>query len=168
MTWMTHRRNLLLLPCAAIALACCLSQPSQVRGQEVGDNWLFSEELGGWLDLDTGLVWGETASAAIGGSWSWNGANNIFLPNYRAMTGISAWRLPTVAELQQAYRNGAPYSGVGHPGAVLPTPQDYGVWFWTSQTKGSKFAYAVTWLNNKSNYWDKRSYSDAIPVYRAF
>jgi hypothetical protein len=168
MNWTTSRRNLVLLPFAAIAIACCPGQLSQVRGQGVGDNWLFSEELGGWLDLDTGLVWGETGGASVGGSWSWNSANTVFLPMYRTMTGISAWRLPTVAELQQAYRNGAPYAGVGYPGLDPDSPEHYRAWFWTSQQKGSRFAYAVTWLTNTANWWDKRSWGDVIPVYRAF
>lgn len=159
-----RRHFLAALTAAAFALLTAAA-PSTAQAY---DGWVYREDLGGWLDENTGLVWGVSAGDAYGGVWTWKGANNVYLPRYRADTGINAWRLPTPDELQDAYLKGA--SGVLVP-APDPVTGSYGNhrFFWSSQTKGKKSAWLADWILGGVFYSSQtRSYANAIAVYRAY
>jgi hypothetical protein len=145
------------------ALFVSLMFPAAASAQT--GNWEYVEDLGGWLDWDTGLVWGSVKAAV-----SWNTVQSTYLPQYRAATGISDWRMPTVAELQTASANGIYNVLVGptFPPNGLP-----GFPAWSSETvkkkvKGVEYAYFVTPFNGSVGQQDKRVNYGFIPVYQAF
>jgi len=155
-------RRVLLVGFLATAF-CGLALPVRSAMAQTG-NWEYVPELGGYLDWDTGLVWGEHSITVSGwGSWSWDGAQDIYLPSYRTLTGIQNWRMPTVAELQSAAAHGI--------NAVINNPYPRGS-CWTSDTKSkgwSKFAhYQVSPTTGSAGLYDNRASGQFIPVYRAF
>lgn len=90
--------------------------PPPPLGTEVYE---WHPELGGWLDTSRDLIWGYSPSAVDNGyAWPYSFAANIaanyatFLTNqgYPTEGAIAAqytnWRLPTLAECQDAYAKG--------------------------------------------------------------
>ena len=115
-------------------------------------------DLGGYLDWDTGLVWGEEKGIS-----SWDGA-----VAYHSRLSISTgkpWRMPTVAECQVA-------AGHGICGAIPSTSQGRSCWTSDAKTKGgaksSHYAIAFLWLPDYVYLYWNGSLIDSIPVYRAF
>jgi hypothetical protein len=125
-------------------------------------NWEYHPELGGYLDRNTGLVWGDHG---------FNVAHTLFmfktvapyLTNYRTLTGISQWRLPTVAESQTAVAHGI---NAVVPGGITGVP------CWTSESKSKGWEkdahYAVYLTSGVVTLYNNASNIDVIPVYRAF
>ena len=75
-------------------------------------HWEYFAELGGWLDWNTGLVWGQDTynyfqeiDPDIYAYGSWTYCTTTVLPNYRLSTGFNDWRMPTRAEVAQAAAN---------------------------------------------------------------
>jgi hypothetical protein len=122
--------------------------------------WEYVPELGGYLDWDTGLVWGEHSRTISNSSWTWDGAQNIYLPQYRQLTGIADWRLPTVAEAQSAIAHGVD-DVILIPGTATS--------IWTSDTPKKKgYAYMININTGTTFLTPKLSGFSVVPVYRAF
>ena len=149
---------------AAIALFALLlagislnASPAQAQT----GNWEYVEALGGYLDWDTGLVWGEYSINVMNPAFymGWDYVNTNYLPGYRSATGIAAWRMPTVAELQTAGAHGIITTiGVGNPG--IPS--------WSSEqakVKGVQRAAAVYLFNGAVELRSKAVGAGFIPVY---
>lgn len=138
----------------------------QVRASQAQTgHWEYVDALGGYLDWDTGLVWGEQK-----GIGTWNGSVT-YMSTLSARTGFP-WRQPTVAECQLAAAHGiASVPSVTVEGrGIIASGRD--CWTSDTQNKGSaKFwHYAVFFWGlevgvNKDN---NGSLIDTIPVYRAF
>jgi len=69
--------------------------------------WLYLDAEGGWLDLNTGLIWGQNTYdffLQLGNETygSWDYTKNTLLPAYCDATGFDDWRMPTSAEVAQA------------------------------------------------------------------
>lgn len=148
---------------AALPLAITLA-PNTAQAQT---GWEYVEDLGGWLDWDTGLVWGEHSAVLGTGSWSFNGTNKTYLPNYRAATGISAWRLPTRAEVADAASKRLDLV-IMPPQPPNTSPNSLGYNCWTSTMKGSKSAFVGNIRTGGGGYYSTSSYTNVVPVYRAF
>jgi hypothetical protein len=157
-------RNRLLVPIFCLVTLLGLSAAPQKASAQ--GNWEYVPELQGWLDWDSGLVWtdGWDVTDRYGyGSWDW--ASTTFLTSHRANTGISAWRLATVAELRTIAAND------GWPILYPPAPGDeyvYGTPVWSSEShKNKKDAYVV---GHSGSYWyqPKRYYYKMLAVYRLF
>ena len=89
---------------------------------------------GGTKNLYTGLVWLD----ARGPSGSW--MDLPYAQNYAAnstLNGQDDWRLPNLAEAQQAAMN-----GIGEQGVVFGAPATV-YWHWTSTTSGNRDAWAI-------------------------
>lgn len=118
-------------------------------------DWEHRPDLGGYLDLDTGLVWGERGV----GLGSWDYISNTYIPNLRSRTGLP-WRFPTVAESQLAASHG-----------ITSTVTISGT-CWTSDAKnkgGARTAhYAVNMFSGEANLFNNGSLIHFVPVYRAF
>lgn len=155
----THSRRLFASLLSILVISCSFALPTIVQAY---DGWVYRADLGGWLDVNTGLVWGQRASTTLGGSWSWNGANNIFIPTLRTATGNPLWRLANKGELEDAYlKDGADFF-------LPPPPPNPYAWVWSSSTKGKNLAFAINLYTGERGYYSTKSYIDAIPVYRAF
>lgn len=104
---------------AALALCVCLvstsanaAKPGSGGGNTPSPAWEYRPDLGGWLDWNTGLVWGQNAydffyemdpeSYMMG---NWHFANEVVIPEYCFWTGFDDWRLPTRAEVSDATRH---------------------------------------------------------------
>lgn len=133
---------------------------------EAYDGWVYRQDLGGWLDSGTGLVWGGHSAVLGTGSWSYNGANNKYLPNLRNSTGIAAWRLPTKAEVEDASRKGV-HQHLIPPTNPMPPPSSLGYNCWTSTTRGRSSAYVANVRTGGGGYYSTSSYTNIVPVYRA-
>lgn len=111
-------------------------------------------DLGGYLDLDTGLVWQEQSS----GLATWTNANNSV--NTLSNNSGHPWRLPTVAEFQLA---------VNHDINSYSIIQGD---CWTSEAKnkgGARTAhYACNPLSGEAYLWGNNSLIHFIAVYRAY
>ncbi len=119
-------------------------------------NWEYVPELGGYLDWDTGLVWGEQKGIS-----TWAGANNR-MAILAANTGFP-WRMPTVAESQVAAAHGIFWvPGIFYRAAGT----------WTSDAKnkgGARTAhYEFVFYTGTARLIGNNSLIDSIPVYRAF
>lgn len=134
--------------------------PSAAHAQ-TGD-WEYVEALGGYLDWDTGLVWGEHARNVLGFGPGWDFVQNNYLPSYRTLTGISQWRMPTVSESQLAAAHGI--------NSLINPPR--GIYCWTSESKSKGWAktthYAVEPFSGLSYLYNNKSNINFIPVYRVF
>lgn len=154
-------RNQVSLAVALVAFSAVIHLASHANAQTYG-GWVYRSDLGGWLDSNTGLVWGKSCVEATGAVCYWSGANT-YTSSVRTATGNSAWRLPTAAELEDAYQKGGP--------SVLLTRSQQS-FFWSSQTQGKKYAWASDWTSrasgNRSGFYDQKSIGNAIPVYRAY
>lgn len=83
---------------------------------------------GGCKDLATGLVW----SLAAPGSVSWDYARNYGANLVEG--GFDDWRMPTEAELQAAWANGAP-THLAYPGPAIWSTRTQGRWaYWVGLT----------------------------------
>jgi hypothetical protein len=155
-------RRIAFLGILAAGLVAFNPLPQTVQAQT---GWEYVPELGGYLDWDTGLVWGEHSFRVTSSSWNWDGVNNKYLPNYRAATGIAAWRMPTVVEAQVAAAHGIA-AAMTLPSNVSFSP------CWTSESKSKGWAksahYAVTPAGGGTDLYNNRSGISFIPVYRAF
>lgn len=156
------RRNFLI-----VAAAFLLGLGSATTAQAQTGNWEYSEDLGGWLDWSTGLVWGEHSAVLNTGAWSLNGTNKTYLPNYRAATGIAAWRLPTRAEVADAASRRLDLV-IMPPQPPGTSPNSLGYNCWTSTMKGSSSAFVANIRTGGGGYYSTKSYTNVVPVYRAF
>lgn len=146
--------------------ATCLFGLLAVVGTATAGNWEARPDLGGWLDKDTGLVWGEdvnTFKFRTDPTWpgltiTWSGAVN-FVTIYRAATGFNDWRLPTTAE-------GSVAVGHGITPILFPMQLDSVDQVWTSETKGSQQAYTFSLWTGRAVLHGKEStfYPGAILV----
>jgi hypothetical protein len=78
----------------------------------------FDAELGGVLDLETGLVWGYDCTVLTNSNATYSGADSYFAANYPQILFNSGfpneavvaaeheWRVPTLDEHKRAYANG--------------------------------------------------------------
>jgi hypothetical protein len=78
----------------------------------------FHEELGGVVDLETGLVWGYDCTELTNSGATYAGSSSYFAANYPAILAnegyvdeavVAAehtWRVPTLAEHKRAFANG--------------------------------------------------------------
>jgi hypothetical protein len=154
------RRTLL----AGFLFAACFGLGLSGGSVHAQTGWEYVPELGGYLDWDTGLVWGEHSSLVVqnGGGRGWEFMRDNYLPSYRAMTGIPDWRMPTIAESQIAAAHGID--------AVIPSAS-YANYCWTSETKSKGWAnkahYGVEPNGGYVALFNKSTLS-LIPVYRAF
>jgi hypothetical protein len=141
--------------------ACIIALAAVVGAQEIqAENWTYRADLGGWLDNETGLVWGQSSRVWNPSVWySHSGAVNVGIPAYRQMTGNPKWRLPTLAESQAAYAHNA-YTYLSQTGDTSVAPA------WTSNTQGKKSAW-VFWISTGQTMQVGTGSSAAIrPVYR--
>jgi hypothetical protein len=123
------------------------------------ENWEYREDLGGWLDNETGLVWAQGSANFLDSLATWDGAMNWGLNQYRQLTGISAWRMPTLAEVQTAYSHNA--------WAYFQQNNDYAGSYWTStQSKNKKEAYRIWFDSGATSLIGKNSAIKMMPVYR--
>jgi len=147
------RRALLLGILAFVFI--CTGLPERLAHAQTG-NWEYSEELGGWLDWDTGLVWGKQDGIA---GW---GDSNAYMSRLAASTG-HPWRMPSVAESQVAFAHGI----FGVPGIFYRAAGT-----WTSDAKnkgGARTAhYEFDFYTGTARLIGNNSLIDCIPVYRAF
>jgi hypothetical protein len=122
------------------------------------DNWQYVPELGGYLDWDTGLVWGEQRGIS-----TWDGAV-AYTDRLRTNTGFP-WRLPTVAECQLAAANGICE-------AIPSTAQGRSCWTADAKNKGGARTahYAIVFLRlpDFAYLYGNGSLIDSIAVYQAF
>jgi hypothetical protein len=89
---------------------------------------------GGTKNLYTGLAWLDARGPS--GSWmSWSYAQTYAANS--TLGGQTDWRVPTLAEAQQAAQN-----QMGAQGIVFGAPNTL-YWHWTSTTSGSRNAWAV-------------------------
>jgi hypothetical protein len=88
------------------------------------ENWEFREDLGGWYDVESGLVWGEVSKAWNNSWFDWRSANTVGVSEYRQLTGNPNWRMPSLAEWQTAMSHNA--------AAYFSQTTDYVGLFWTS------------------------------------
>ena len=144
-------RRTLLIGTLAAAIFSCWLPVSSVQAQT--GNWEYSEELGGWLDWDTGLVWGEQKGIS-----TWDGAVG-YVGRLSTNTG-KPWRLPAVAECQVATAHGI----YGVPGIFYRASEN-----WTSDAKnkgGARTAhYSFNFYSNAAILTNNKSLIDTIPVY---
>lgn len=122
-------------------------------------NFQYVSELGGYLDQNTGLVWGEQV-----GITNWDGA--VRYASNRATTTGKPWRLPTVAECQTAAANGI-------CNAIPSTATGRSCWTADSSKKkgGAKSSHYVVvflWLPSFVQLYSNTSLIDCIAVYKAF
>ena len=143
----------LLISAFFVALATSRSAQGQTT------NFVYHPELGGYLDSNTGLVWGNSCLRTFGTLTSWDYAQGTFLTRYRALTGVAAWRQPTVSELQIAGARGISTA------VNLPASGNY--LYWTSEKRG-KGHYAVEPSESYVELLGNGSAIDAIAVYQAF
>ena len=149
--------------CLAI-LSVIVTLVPAAQAQAAG-NWEYVEELGGWLDWDTGLVWGDYWDIReYWGYSNWNSTATTFLSRHRIRTGIPNWRMATIAEMQtisanQGYLNWFP---TWQPGDSQPYPS------FTSATQGKKWAYAVSFFTGSVVQLDQKTLVIPMPVYRLF
>ncbi len=123
--------------------------------------WTYREDLGGWLDHHTGLVWGPTSTTWSGAGWSWDAAMLFGIPQYQQMTGNPNWRMPTLAEAQTAYaHNAIVYFDQTWPGT------GGGFLAWTSDVDGRKRAWAFGMGPGNTMAVSKASSLWFRPVYR--
>ncbi len=127
---------------------------SRVQAQ-TGD-WEYSDAWGGWLDWDTGLVWGQSKGIS-----TWDGAVG-YVGRLSTNTG-KPWRLPTVAEAQVATANGIfVVSGIFFRAGEN----------WTSDAKtkgGARTShYSFNFHSGAAILTNNKSLIDTIPVYRLF
>lgn len=102
---------------------------------------------GGTKDLLTGLVWSDSYSTISGSIWTWGPAQQqaaAYAVYERDASGTVVavyddWRVPTVAELQMAIRDGT-LGQVWNPGRFVPGSR---VWVWSSEARGGRAAWAV-------------------------
>lgn len=144
------RRALVLGVLAAVTVTCALQTTAANAG-----NWEYRPDLGGHLDRDTGLVWGERAV----GLATWGDISNNYLPNLRSRTALP-WRFPTVEESQMAVSHGI--------SANIVVFGDC----WTSYAKNKGEAktshYAVNLYSGDTNRFNNNSLIHFLPVYRAY
>jgi hypothetical protein len=126
------------------------------------ENWEFREDLGGWYDVESGLVWGQPSQDWSQYGYNWLAASQVAIPQYRQMTGNSKWRLPTAEEFQTAYQHNA--------WAYFSQTSDYHGGWWSSTAgtgKNKKDAWMmsniITGLIRLSS---QQSGLRIIPVYR--
>jgi hypothetical protein len=147
-------QRLVLLAICAVAHAG-VSLPASTSLAQTG-NWEYVPALGGYLDWDTGLVWGEQRGIS-----TWNGAVANF-GRLSDSTGVP-WRMPTVAESQVATAHGI----YGVPGVFYRASS-----CWTSDAKnkgGARTAHYAFFFHSGTAYLaSNNSLNDSIPVYRAF
>lgn len=152
---------------AAMAVALLITASTFLpTAAEAYDGWVYRQDLSGWLDTGTGIVWGGHSGVLGTGSWSYNGANNKYLPNLRSSTGIAAWRLPTKAEVEDAARKGL-YQLLIPPTNPEPPPTSLGYNCWTSTTRGKTSAYVANIRTGGGGYYSTGSYTNIVPVYLA-
>lgn len=132
------------------------------RSAAAGD-WEYSDVWGGYLDWETGLVWGEQKGIS-----TWDGSV-AYIGRLSVSTGLP-WRQPTVAECQLAAAHGI-------CGAIPSTATGRDCWTADSKSKGTAKSshYAVVFVNLPTLTLDsvhlcdnKFSFIDSIPVYRLF
>ncbi len=149
-------QRLVVLAVCTVAFAAVSLQAKTSLAQT--GNWEYVPELGGTLDWDTGLVWGDQKGIS-----TWDGAV-AYVSRLSTNTGLP-WRLPTVDECQVAAAHGI-------CGAIPSTSTGRVCWTSNAKTKGgAKFThYAVTflWLPEFVYLYNNNSLIDSIPVYRAF
>ncbi len=142
---------------ASFALALAVSLHATPAQAQTG--WEYVPELCGYLDWDTGLVWGEH-SMNVAGTVRWDNVQSSYLPSYRVLTGIPDWRMPTVSESQSAAAHGI---------NDLITPSRTGIYCWTSESKSSGWAktahFAVNPLSGDTVLYNNGSFIGFIPVY---
>ncbi len=147
-------RNASLL--AALATAVLLVG----AGPVAAESWTYRADLGGWLDNETGLVWGQSSRVWNPSAWySYSGAVYGGIPTYQQMTNNAKWRLPTVAEAQTAHAHNI-YSYISQTG-------DTSVAFaWASDKQGKKQAWIVWISTGKAMLTSVNSSAAVRPVYR--
>jgi hypothetical protein len=143
-----------MLAFAVLATACVARTPAAHA-----ENWQYRVDLGGWLDNETGLVWGPPSQTWINASFQWSPDAAQF---YRNITGNPLWRLPTLAEFQTAYSHNA--------WAYFSQTSDYwGAW-WTSTAgtgKDKKSAWAMMSIKTgKTALHTQTSAMGIMTVYR--
>ena len=147
-------KRLFLIPFFVLAIAS-VNQSATTAHAQTGD-WEYVEGLGGWLDWDTGLVWGQQKGIS-----TWDGTV-AYMSQLRDNTGLP-WRMPTVAESQVASANGI----VEVPGIFYRNSE-----CWTPDAKNKGGARSAHYVFNfhwgVAYLWGNGSLIDSIPVYRAF
>lgn len=133
--------------------------------------WVDSPGEGGVKDTTTGLVWVDYRVLSDSW-WTWptamsNAANLVHM-------GYTDWRLPTVAELQDAGRKQI-YQNVPMitDGSELPTSpprdSDTGYWYWSSESTkkkgGQAWAVKLNSTTQKTALWTQ-GFSTAVMVVR--
>jgi hypothetical protein len=135
-------------------------------------HWEYSAAWGGWLDWNTGLVWGQDTfnyfqeiDPDIYAYGSWTYCNTTVLPNYRLSTGFNDWRMATRAEVAQAAANDyydvvlADYNG------SISSPEHT----WVADGGGGNWRYYGDLRTGLSvRTIEARSYLNLTPVRRAF
>lgn len=100
---MFNRRDVIRWAASVAVLVTALGAAANARAE----NWKYRADLGGWLDVETGLVWGPYSGEWTNYGYNWLAADRVGVPDYQQRTGNSKWRLPTVAETQTAYAHHA-------------------------------------------------------------
>ncbi len=140
--------------------------PPPPLGTEVYE---WRPELGGWLDTSRNLIWGYSPIAMINGGWcgfdgtvAWTTTYPTVLTNlgFAAEGAVAAqytnWRLPTLAECQDAYAKGFFAYGPGEFNwDTSPAEGAQGLGYdgrisWTS-TLGTKKDSKLVWVFDPSN-----------------
>lgn len=124
-------------------------------------HWTYREDLGGWLDHHTGLVWGPTSTTWSGAGWSYDAAMLFGIPQYQQMTGNPKWRMPTLAEAQAAYAHNA----IVYFNETWPNTGG-GFLAWTADVDGKKRAWAFGMGPGNTMAVSKASSLWFRPVYR--
>jgi hypothetical protein len=151
--------------CLVISFALVLGLGLVPKSAHAQTGWEYVPELGGYLDWDSGLVWGEQKGIS-----TWD-KSVTYMSNLRTSTGFP-WRQPTVAECQLAEAHGIYLvPSVTVEGRTIASGRDC----WTSDTKNNGSAkswhYVVGFWNSgilSVNQFGNGSLIDSIPVYRAF
>jgi len=107
------KRPILVLA-SMLAVICLAASSSSLTAGKPGSppppptpNWTYLDAEGGWLDGNTGLIWGLNtydyfAQFGTETLTSYDYAKDTLLPAYRTSTGFDDWRMPTGAEVKQA------------------------------------------------------------------
>lgn len=123
------------------------------------ESWTYRADLGGWLDNQTGLVWGPGSSDVFGGVlYTWAGASNK-LSDYRVATGRAAFRLATAEEVRTAIGHNA----IAYFEQTMNAPYNR---YWTSEEAGRQTAWVGRFHVGEVQAIDKKSAVQFMGVYR--
>ena len=135
-------------------------------------DWVYSQDEGGWLDRNTGLVWGENAQdlfqsldpdADVYVLGSRDFAEEVVIPAYQDETGFDDWRLPTRDELTDAASKN--YTNYAFPNGV--NPWTYQVVTWTSGGNARWGYYGDLVTGETRRTLQAGSFLNVTPVRRA-